>query len=100
MRVLERRPGGFSVVLENQDVLKSPVLLQIENAVPKRPQHIFNTLWRQSREARVVIWRLDDDLVCADAIHLVEHALSLAVQRAFNAKRGKLVGHNSYRPTR
>ena len=36
---------------------------------------------------------LDNNFVCADAVHLVEHALGLAVQITFYAKRGEFVRH-------
>ena len=42
MGVLERSAGSFSVVLENQDVLEAAVFLQIEDAVAKGPEHVFD----------------------------------------------------------
>jgi len=39
-----------------------------------------------------VVGRLDHDLVRANAIHFVEHALGLLIQAAFNAERRKLFG--------
>jgi len=42
---------------------------------------------------RVLPWSsFDDDLVGADAVHLVVHALALAVQLAFDAEDGEFVG--------
>src|SRR5262249_2391618 len=88
------------MVLEDQDVFESPVLLQIENSVAKSPQHILDALGWECRQCCVVIRRLDDDLVSADAIHLVKHAFGLAVQVAFNSEGRKLIGHNAHRPSR
>src|SRR5688572_19010317 len=42
--------------------------------------------------------RLDDHLVGADAVHLVEESLALAVERAFDAQHGELVGHDAQAP--
>ena len=36
----------------------------------------------------------------AETVHLVKHALGLAIQSAFDAKRGKLIGHYPHRPAR
>src|SRR5579859_260184 len=36
----------------------------------------------------------------AHAVHLVKHAVGLAVQVAFDAKRGELVGHHAQVPSR
>ena len=47
-----------------------------------------------------MVGRFDDDLVSADAIHLVKHALGLLIQIAFDAKRRKLVWNHADRPTR
>ncbi len=41
---------------------------------------------------------LNDDLVRADAMHLVVQAFALAVQRAFDPQGGKLVRHHTQRP--
>jgi len=43
---------------------------------------------------------LDDDFVGADAVHLVVHALALAVQFAFDAQHGEFVGDYAHAPTR
>ena len=80
VRVLERSARGFAVILEEQDVFEAPVFFQIENAVAEGPEHIFNALRRQRGQGGIVVGRLDDDLVRADAVHLVEHAFGLAVQ--------------------
>ena len=53
---------------------------------------------RHRREPLVVVRRLDDDLVGADAAHAVEHPLALAVERALDAQRRKLVGHDAQVP--
>jgi len=47
-----------------------------------------------------VVGRLDHDLVRANAIHFVEHALGLLIQAAFNAERRKLVRNHADRPSR
>src|ERR1700676_951501 len=46
-----------------------------------------------------MVGSFDDDLVGANAIHLVKHALGLLVQASFYAKRRELVGNDAHRPT-
>ena len=46
-----------------------------------------------------MIGRLNDDLVRPNSVHAIEHAVCLAVQRAFDTQGGKLVGHDSNRPS-
>src|ERR1035441_10225505 len=41
VRVLERGAGGFSVVLEKQNVFEAPIFLQIEYAIAEGPQHVL-----------------------------------------------------------
>src|SRR5918993_5943653 len=91
MRVLERGPGGNPVVFEDQDRLEPRVLLEVEHALPERPQHALDGDYGQRRERLPVLGRLDDHLVRADAAHLVEQALALAIERALHLQRRKLV---------
>ena len=98
MRVFQGRPGRRAVVLEQHDVLEPLVLLQVENAVAKRPQHIFNPFFGQGSQGLVVVRGLDDDFVRADAIHLVEHAISRPVQAAFNGECREFIRHHAHRP--
>src|SRR2546426_9619698 len=98
--MLERGTGGFAVILENQDVLETAVLLEVENTVAEGPEHVFDALGRQRAQAGVVVRGLDNDLVRSDAVHLVEHALGLAVQIALDAEGRELVGNHAHRPAR
>src|SRR5579863_8741535 len=100
MRMFQRSPSGLSMILENQDVLESPVLLQVEDTITEGPQNIFNTFRRQRRKAGTVIGRLDDHLMGPDAVHAIKHAFSLPVQGSLNSKRGKLVRNYAHRPPR
>src|SRR6201997_1547120 len=100
MPVFERSARRLAVVLENQNVFKAPVFLEIKDAVAKSPQHVFNALWRHGGEGSLMIGGADDDLVRADTIHLVEHALGLAIQIAFNPQGRKLVGDDAHGPAR
>src|SRR5262249_27810404 len=100
MRVLQCCSGRFPVVLEDQNVLESPILFQIKNAVPKGPQHVFNLFGRKCRQGCIVVVGLDDDLMRAHAIHLVEHAFGLSIEVALNSQCRKFVRHHPNRPTR
>ena len=93
-------PAADPMVLEDQDVLEAPVLLQIDDAVPVRPQNVFNPLLRNAGQGGVVLGRFDDDLVRPNAVHLVEHAFGLPVQASLDSKGRKLIGHHAHRPIR
>src|SRR5437868_9243624 len=88
------------MVLEDQDVLESPVLFQVKNAITEGPQYIYNPLRRQSGKRGVVIGCFDDHFMRPDPIHAVKHAFRLAVQSASNAQRRELVGNDSHGPSR
>src|ERR1043166_1843050 len=88
------------MILKDQNVFKAPVFLQIENPVPERPQHVFDSLRRQRGKICIVIRRLDDDLMGPNSVHAVEHSFGLPVQSAFNTQSRKLIGYHAHRPPR
>jgi hypothetical protein len=47
-----------------------------------------------------VVGSLDDDFVGSDAIHLVVHAIALAVQFALDAQDGEFISDDANTPTR
>src|ERR1700735_1863243 len=96
--MLERCSGGLTVILKQQDVLKPAVLLKIENAVAKCPQHVFNPFRGQGCETGGVVGSFDNHFMRPDTVHPVEHSFGLAVQRTFNAEGGKLVRYYTHRP--
>ena len=100
MRMLERRPCGLAVIFENQNVLKAPVLFQIENAITESPENVFDTLGWQRRQTGIVIGSFNDHFMRANAVHLVEHAFGLAVQIAFDAQCRKLIRNYAHCPAR
>ena len=91
---------GFAVILEDQDVAESFVVLQIEHAVAIGPQNVFDGAFRESGQSGRVIRRFDDHFMRADAVHFVEEAFAFAVEIAFDAQSGKFVGHDAHRPAR
>src|ERR1700742_2747475 len=44
VRMLQRSAGSFTVIFKDQNVFEAAVLLQVEDAIAKRPEHIFHTL--------------------------------------------------------
>ena len=91
-------PAAVAVVLEDQDVPEPRVLLQVEHALAERPQHALDGDDRQRGQRLRVLGRLDDHLVGADAVHLVEQPLALAVERALDLQRGELVRDDPHVP--
>src|SRR4051794_637021 len=98
--MLERCAGSFAVILENQDVLETTVLLQIEDAITERPQNVFDTLGWQGGQGGVMVRRFNNYFVRADAVHFVEHAFGLSIEVAFNSQSWKLVWNYPYGPSR
>src|ERR1035437_4051054 len=86
------------MVLEEEDVAEAAVFLEIVDALLERPQRLFDELLRHIAKGLVVVGPFDDDLMGADAVHLVVHALALAVQLAFDAEDGKFIGHDTHAP--
>ena len=80
MRMLERSTRGFSMILEQQDVVQPPVLLEIEHTFAKRPQHIFYLLVAHGTQGRDMIRRFDDHLMGPYAIHAIKQTVAFAVE--------------------
>ena len=100
VRMLQRRSRRLAVIFEDQNVLESLVALQIDHPVAERPDHVFHPLDGKVGERRAMFRCLDDHLMRAHAVHLVEHAFGRAVQTAFNAQRRKFVGDYAHPPSR
>src|SRR5271165_6234225 len=98
MRMFDRGASGFAVILENQDVAEALIVLEVQHAVAIGPEDVFQRAFGESGQCRGVIGRFDDHLVSAYAIHFVEKTLAFAVQLAFDAQRGKFVGHHADAP--
>ena len=98
--MLQRRSRRLAVIFEDQNVLESLVALQIDHPVAERPDHVFHPLDGKVGERRAVLRRLDDHLMRAHAVHLVEHSFGCAVQSALNAQRRKFVGDYAHPPSR
>src|SRR5262249_16399176 len=89
-----------AVIFENQNIFKPAVFFQVKNAVAKGPQDIFNSFCRKCRQCGAVVRGFNDDLMRADAVHLVEHAFSLTAETAFNSECKELVRNNAQSPSR
>ena len=100
MRMLHRRAGGFAIVTEHHDVAKSAIFFQISRAFSKCPEEFLDLPFRHISQGGVVVRGFDHHLVSANPVHLVVHALALAVQIAFDAQRRKFVRHHTHAPTR
>src|SRR5258708_60954 len=98
--MIDSRAGGFSVILENEDVTEALVILQVEHAIPIAPQNVLHSTLGQRGERRKMVGRLDDHFVRADSVHLVKETFAFAVQFAFDAQCGKFVWHHADAPAR
>ena len=100
MRMLERRAGRRAVVLEDQDVAEPPILLQVGHPLAVRPEHLLDLRLAHRRQRLVVIRRLDDHFVRADAVHPIEQPLAFAIEIALHLQRRKPVRHDAEVPAR
>src|SRR3977135_1155808 len=74
------------------------IALEIEDAIAKGPEQVFDALFRQITEGDLVFRRLNNDFVGADPVHVVVNAVALPVQIPFDAQSWKLVGHDAKLP--
>ena len=100
VRVLERGAGDGALVLEDKDVAKPAILPEIQHALAEGRQHALDLDFGHRRECLVVIGRLDDHFVRADAVHPVEHPVAFAIEPALDLQRRKLVRARPARPSR
>src|SRR5260370_30428476 len=98
--MVDGRPGGLAVILEDENVAEALVILQVQHAVAIAPEHVLAGSFGQARERRKMIRRLNHDFVRADSVHLVKETSSFAVQFALDAQRGKFVWDNPDAPAR
>src|SRR5260370_10113393 len=89
--MVDGRPGGFPVILEDENVAEALVILQVQHAVAIAPEHILDGTFGQARERRKMIRRLNHDFVRADAVHLVKDTFSFAGQFALDPQHWKFV---------
>ena len=96
--MFDRGPGGGPHVLEDQPVTEPPVLLPVEQPLAIGEEGLGQLAGRQLRGTFQVPGRLDDDLVGADGLDQLVHALAAASRLARAGDQGgKLVGHNTSR---
>src|ERR1700674_972912 len=98
MRMIDRRTGRLTMVLENQDVAETLVILQIEHAVAVSPKHVFHRALRERRQRRRMVRRLDDHFMRADTIHLVKQPFAFAVQLTLDAERREFIRDHANAP--
>ncbi len=96
--VLQAGAGGGADVLEEHAVDQPRVLLQVDQAVAVGPEDLADIVLGEAGHADVVARALDDDLVGADARHLVVDPLAPLVQVPLDLQGGELVGHDPDAP--
>src|SRR5215469_10372380 len=100
MRMLQRSSRGFTVVFEDENVFEATILLEIDDAIAKGPENIFDAFLGHIGEGLRVIRCLDDYFMSADAVHAVVHAVGSATEVPLDSQCRILVGHNAHRPAR
>src|SRR5579863_6132264 len=85
MRVRPLIARGRALVLENGDVFKARIFLQVGDAARPYGKHAFDFLVAELRHASVVMRGLDDDFVRAERTHFVVHAFGETARFTFDA---------------
>src|SRR5580700_1684212 len=98
MWMANRRAGLFPEILEHENVPEPRITQQIGYANLVRLNHATDGLDGLLFELQGRVWRFDDDLVRADAVHLVVHPLPFLVEVALDAQGGKFVRYHPYLP--
>jgi hypothetical protein len=79
------------MILEQENIAQARVSFEIQDAIPKSPEKIFDPLFRKVGERYFMLRALDDYFVRSHATHTVIQAFALAVEHAFDTKRRELV---------
>src|SRR5262249_7136166 len=82
----------------HEDRAEALVALQVGNAVPPGAHDLTHPARREHAELRIVLRRLDDDLVRADPAHAVVDAFAASLEVALDPQRGKFVGDDAHAP--
>src|SRR5437868_4524111 len=98
MRMLESCTCRFAMIFEDEDVLEAAVLLEIDDTIAERPEHVFNALLRHVGKSLCMVRCLDDYLMSADAIHAVIHSIRATIEVPFDSKRRIFVWNHTHRP--
>src|SRR5262249_39048165 len=67
-------------------------------AVSVYPKHLPDVLFRQVCHGQFMKWAFNDDLMSANAVHLVVDTLTSFIKVAFNLKGRELIGHDADTP--
>ncbi len=92
MGVLQARAGGRADVLEEHAVNESRVAFEVDQPVAIDPEDFADVVFGKLGHADLVLRALDDDLMRADAGHLVVDPLAALVELAFDLEGGEPVG--------
>ena len=84
--------------LEQQRGAEARVALQRHQAVPEGAHHVLDGRRCEVGELRVVVGRLDEHLVGADAVHEIVEAFPAPLGRAVDAQRGEPVRDDADAP--
>ena len=98
MGVLEGSTRALAVVLEDEHVAEAGVAGEVVDAIAHGEEQIGDAHGRHAGEGVGVLGAFDDDLVGSDAVHAVVEAFRPAVEVAFDAEGGELVGNGAKSP--
>src|SRR5258708_16534973 len=97
-RVVEFRSGPHAVILENADVLKSAVTLQILNPQRDQAQELLNFAIARVPEMAVMTGIFEQNLVCAHRSHAVVEAVAAASRLPLDVIERMRMDYGARRP--
>jgi hypothetical protein len=98
VRMGDRGAGQVALVLEDQDILEAVIAGQVGHARPIGVHDRGDVPLGQVGQLHIVVGRLGDDLMRADAGHLVEHADPFPRQLPLDAQHGIFVRQHAHLP--
>ena len=98
MGVLQRRSRRRSLVFKDQSVNEPRISLEVDEPVPKDPQHLADIVDRQPRHVGFMMRTFDDDFVCPDSVHEVVNPVAPLVEIALDLQCGEPVGNDASPP--
>jgi hypothetical protein len=93
--MLDGSAGGFTVILEDEDVAEALVVFEVEHAIAVGPEDVFDSARLERGESGHVVGSFDNDFMRADAVHFVEQAFAFAIEIAFDAESGEPIGNDT-----
>jgi hypothetical protein len=87
------------IVLQNEELLKSSVLLQVDEPLPISKKDLLDLRGPHESETLLVLRCLHYDFMGTDGFHYIIHPLRPSVELSLNMEEWKFIGNDPDRPS-